>query len=554
MRRWLLLAETVIVIVALAGCQAPAASILPVVDTPMDGPTVIDVPVEVVSTSVVTPAGTTIAADGVTVKVPAGGVTGDTTVVVTRLDAPFRMNPYEPSGPTDVAATAIGHAYDFGPAGVRFAKPVDVTLPYDPGYVPDGTDPTRIDAAYFDGTRWVVAGGTVDPAAHTVTVRLQAFDGSVLVAILIGLGIGGAYVGIRWLFGGEGVRSDPISEGRANEWVVPSDPAVVAWAAQAVVLPRGNGEVLTDQAVPLKSDPTDEHSPLVDWAQQGRAFALSFRPGCGLSDAGACADSSGEPIRMKGRSSFEGFANWQKPADYYGKNDLRGDCTDMTNAWVSVLRSLGYQAKGVFGYARTTNDNDQEVLLPHVWPEVIIGGLPFIMDEDGWFWPLVEGIETLKLVRAGPDDERNAMWDETGQTPYVERWWLGPEVPAESASPTPSIVDQVPLDPGWELATSVLTSDPADPGDSRLYVTITRAYEFEGRNLVTIAVFEYRFVDGRLNERPSERVFFTEVTLNAAGSGDPVADGIARAAEATDAYIAEQGLLPGLPLCAEGQC
>jgi hypothetical protein len=69
------------------------------------------------------------------------------------------MNIFARYDPTDVAAIPIGHAYDFGPAGLQFAQPVEVTLPYDPQYVPAGTDPARIAAAYFNGVRWVVAGG-----------------------------------------------------------------------------------------------------------------------------------------------------------------------------------------------------------------------------------------------------------------------------------------------------------------------------------------------------------------------------------------------------------
>jgi hypothetical protein len=314
-----------------------------------------------------------------------------------------------------------------------------------------------------------------------------------------------------------------------------------------VIVPRDGGELQPDQAVPLMGDPTGVLPPFVGWAAQGRPFALSFRSECVLSPAGACAGSGGEPIRMKGRSSQEAFANWQKPADYFARNGLRGDCTDMANAWVSVLRSLGYEAKGVFGYALATLPSGKVEKLPHVWAEVVVGGLPFIMDDDGWFWPLNDGMEILKLVRATPDDPRNAMWDEGGQTPYVEGWWVGPAVPTVSSP--------VRLEPGWELATSIPASNPADPGDRRLYLTITRAYEFEGRKLVTIAVFEYRyFANGHLDDNPSGRIFFTEVEVKTDSAGDPVSDGLARAAESTAAYIAEQGLLPGLPVCFEGRC
>src|SRR5450759_2142738 len=208
-----------------AASAAPAASSLPALDTQMAGPTVIDVPVDVVSTSVVNTAGASIAADGVTVAVPARGVTGDTSVVVSRLNAPFHMNVFAPSAPTDVSAIPIGHPYDFGPAGVSFIQPVEVTVPYDPQYVPAGADPGRIIVSYFNGTSWVAAGGIVDPVAHTVTVRLTEFAGSVLVTTLVATAVGiGVNRLIHWYYGGEGTRSDPISEKQAAKWIAPSDP------------------------------------------------------------------------------------------------------------------------------------------------------------------------------------------------------------------------------------------------------------------------------------------------------------------------------------------
>jgi hypothetical protein len=371
---------------------APVASSLPVLETPMEGPTVIDVPSDVISTSVVPVGGASIAADGVTVAIPAGGVTSDTAVVVKRLNEPFHMNVFAPSAPTDVTAIPIGHPYDFGPSGVQFAQPVEVTLPYDPQYVPGGTEAGRLGAAYFNGTHWVVAGGSVDTAAHTVTVRLKAFNGIAWIPVLaVGLALGAlANAGVHWYYGGEGTKSDPISQKQAAKWIAPNDPAVSAAAAKATVggVPLGDEKKLG--AFLAKNG--DKNSPVT------------------------LVDAAGTPTTLGGRYSQGAGTNWQKPGDFLTTGKMSGDCTDVTNALVSVFRAKGYPAKGVFGYA-----GDKEH--PHAWGEVLIGGKMYLIDEDGNLQKLDTAMAAMNLLRPDATDPRAFMWDENGETPYETAWW-----------------------------------------------------------------------------------------------------------------------------------
>ncbi len=95
---------------------------------------------------------------------------------------------------------------------------------------------------------------------------------------------------------------------------------------------------------------------------------------------------------------------------------MKGDCTDVTAAMVSIFRSLGYPAKSVFGY---TVDKDS----PHVWGEVSVDGKPYLIDEDGHLQPLADAVKDLQLIRPDPDDPRAFMWDENGQVPYQADWW-----------------------------------------------------------------------------------------------------------------------------------
>lgn len=364
---------------------------LPVLQGVVDAPTVIDVPASVVSETVVTSAGGTISAEGVTVAVPAGGVSSDTKVVVSRLEAPFEMNVFAPVTSTDPAAMAIGKSYDLGPSGTTFAQPVDITLAYDPAFVPAGTDPATIGVAYYTGTHWAVAGGAVDPAAHTVTVRVQKLEGELFTTILVATAAGLLInKGIRWYYGGDGVKSDPISEKNASKWITPDDPTVRKVAASAKV----------------KGVPASDPEKLADFLKNHKGGSVPI----------TIAGPDGKPMTLGGRYSTAGNANWQKPADYLTTGDMRGDCTDVTNALVSAFRALGYPARGVFGYVV-----DKES--PHAWGEVVIGGKPYFIDEEGTLQPLDQAVTSMHLILPDASDPRAFAWDETGQAPYTPEWW-----------------------------------------------------------------------------------------------------------------------------------
>ncbi len=411
---------------------APSA---PLVQTVVDAPTVIDVPTEVVSTSTVTPAGASIAADGVTVTVPAGGVANDTEVVIARLGAPFGMNVFAPIGSTDPSALAIGKSFDFGPSGTAFEQPAVITLPYDPANVPDGTDPARITAAYWTGTHWAVAGGNVDPDAHTVTVAVSAFEGEIFTTIAIATGVGILInQGIKWYYGAEGVKSDAISEKNAPKWVTPDDPNVRTTAGTANV-----------DGIPL-NDPAKVADYLKRNADKKPAPVTLTGP-------------DGQPTTLGNKYSQAPGKGWQKPADYLTKGNLEGDCTDVTNAMVSMFRALGYPAKGVFGYVV---DKDS----PHAWAEVVIGGKPYLVDEEGKLQPLDQAMTSMHLIRPDPDDPRASMWDETGQAPYKAEWWNEEIDVNGSWAGTFTVTDVTMTDEARTDATKLAADEGCDLGEA----------------------------------------------------------------------------------------
>jgi hypothetical protein len=453
-------------------------------------------------------------------------------LTVTELVEPFGINQGDLPADGSSSAVCVGPIVDLGPEGIAFKEPVAVTISYDENRLPQGFAESEVAVAYWNGRAWVGVRGAVDTEKNTVTFRLKEFKGLIgttiagvviVGSVIIGEGI---YLWHKW-GSGETVTSDPISQGKAAEWVTPNDRTVRDWANRAVFVDEaGSHEQLA------VDDPA-----VAEWTKGGRSFSVAFK------------QPDGTLLSLKGRYSSAAGANWQKPADYFTTGDVRGDCTDVTNGVVSVLRNRGYRAKGVFGYA---GDKDT----PHVWGETIIGGEPFLIDEDGILWPLEKGLEALKLLRAESDDKRNAMWDEARQEPYQPEWWL--RSPEESTSTTASQEEStsttagsgpltVPTEPGYVVASSTQVTKAADPQDRRLFVTSTNSYDDDnGRSRVSVGVFEYVFVDGKLSNTPSRRIFSYDTPVGGENGG--LGEALALAAEATTKVIEEEGLVEGWPV------
>lgn len=385
---------------------------------PMQASTVIDVSHEEVASAVISAQGGVLEYGAVKVDVPPGALAADTTISITRLTEPFHTEPMEDTGTEAVAAVPAGSAYDFGPPGVAFVRPVTITLPYDPGMGPNEVDPRQIAIAYWNGQAWVLAGGTANPENHTVEVQLQRFDGSVGMAVVVGTVIGGAVYGlIKWL-SPEGTKSDPVSEGEAKDLVDPKDPVVQKQAAKAVLVNQKTREVRAldapDLAAWVEDSVKSKQTPILAYKDGNEVVRTTYDQGSG--------------------------SNWQKPSGFFTKGTtmrpssetpgitlggpLWGDCTDVTNASVSVLRAKGFAAKGVYGYG----DGDKR--RPHVWGEVRIGNRVYRIDNrGGLIAPENDGLDgemhykTYQPVSDPNDPHYNSMWDDEGQEPYDPMWF-----------------------------------------------------------------------------------------------------------------------------------
>lgn len=451
---------------------APAEVEVPpdlVATTPMDGPTVIDVPSRVVISETVGPDGAELSASGMTLRIPAGAA-ADTTVEVVELDAPFHANPYAPDEPDAIPVALAGPTFDVGPAGVQFAEPVEVVLPYDPTPVRD--DLGALAVAYWTGASWGLLPAAIDTEANTVTVRMESFDGTVLapswasrddIKKLFGttnpVGTTVARRVLKWVD-----MTDPIIDGTASEYVTPDAPEIEA-AAQGTTI----------DGVPL----TDELELAKHLAELKGGSGKIMLPG---------PDGSPRPFTYSAGNG----SNWQKPVDHIspkpsGNNfdgvpamgDMQGDCTDVTNTMTSIFIALGYPAKSVFGY---TVDTDSA----HAWTEVVIGGEPYIVHENGDIQALEDAVKRAQLIRPGALDNRSYEWDDQGQREYVEEWWNASRIDGLDGSWTGTITWERFTPPAWNDEQARCTSNDGLPlrvelrmqlqslGDDRYYMAYSR--------------------------------------------------------------------------------
>jgi hypothetical protein len=522
----------VIVLVILAATGVFSKDGPPLIETVMERATVIDVATDTRELWVTPEEGGLLEGPGFVLEVPAGAVDQPAPLTVAELLEPFGLDRQGP--PTDGTAHAVcvGPIVDVGPEGTSFDKPVTVTIAYDESRLPPGFPESEVAIAYWNGAAWVGVRGAVDTERDTVTIRLERFDGLIetTVAGLIFVGsviiAEGVYLYSTWS-NPETVMSDPITQKRAADWITPGDPTVNDWARRAVFV--DDAEVDATNAQLAVDDPAVD-----EWAKAGRRFSVGFK------------QPDGSVLTLaQGYSSATG-ANWQKPAQYFTAGNLRGDCTDVTNGVVSVLRNRGYQAKGVFGYAG-------DVSSPHVWGETVLGGRPYLVDEDGVLWPLEKGIQNIGLLRAASNDTRNAMWDETGQQPYEADWWLRDEptstttgdstISTDLESTTTTFIEgTVPTESGYTVEDCLQVGRAGDPHDLRIFVTSTRTYDYEGRSRTSVAVFEYLVIDGKVSEKVSRWLYSADVP------SDSIGEALSGAAEQIRRTIAEEGLTAGWPV------
>jgi len=385
-----------VVIVAAGGIGAAvvmnsrgASSQAPIADTPMEAPTVIDVTYDQVQASIQPATGGRLDKLGASLVVPPGALASATTLQMKVLQSPFHLAAGTPPANGKGYAYMVGPVVDFGPEGSSFNEPVTVTVPYSEKFLPAGESEDTIAPAYWNGQTWVVLPGAVDKNANSVSVRLKDFRGVSLAAVAVPV-LAAVIIGAGVVIYHKLTASDAIVDNKASKWITPNE-SVVEDAAKSATL---GGVKLSD------------HKALAAYLESGSHPDVKMNL--------VKADGTATEIHY---TDAEGASSWQKPVDYLTKGGMTGDCTDSTNAEVSMLRSLGYPAKAVFGY-------QFDVDHAHAWAEVMVDGKVYMVDEHGIFQPVAEALASLYLFRPEPGDPRyKGMWDEKGQMPYDPQWW-----------------------------------------------------------------------------------------------------------------------------------
>jgi hypothetical protein len=124
-------------------------------------------PATIISQQPVGPAGGTLRDDsGAAVAIPPGALGQETVIQIGRYAG-------APQG-----ASLTSEAYYFGPEATPFAKPVTVTVPYDPARLPAGLAAADLRLlVYREGVWAVVQGAVVDQPARTISGRVAGFSG-----------------------------------------------------------------------------------------------------------------------------------------------------------------------------------------------------------------------------------------------------------------------------------------------------------------------------------------------------------------------------------------
>jgi uncharacterized protein YjdB len=182
----------------------------------------------------------------VTMFVPAGA-----------LAQPSVLTAAVPSPLPEDARLVGGTAVDLAPAGLAFAKPVTLSLAYDPAKLPTGVTEASLQVYALQGSTWTpIAASAVDGAARTVRANVTSTGVfAVLTTPVASVAVAGAPASGQ-LYVGQTARLTAVPRdeagnalaGRAVVWTS-SDPSVVRVDANGVATAGAVGSAVVTAAV-----------------------------------------------------------------------------------------------------------------------------------------------------------------------------------------------------------------------------------------------------------------------------------------------------------------
>lgn len=115
--------------------------------------------------------GTVELGDGTKVEIPAGALQENTSIYIELIDEDEL-----PVFPEVGGLIPTGLARVLGPAGLVFAKPVIITIPYTEDDIPEGVEEKNLCVYFWDGTKWRRTGNeTVYPDDNLIKVEVNHF-------------------------------------------------------------------------------------------------------------------------------------------------------------------------------------------------------------------------------------------------------------------------------------------------------------------------------------------------------------------------------------------
>lgn len=351
--------------------------------------TIIPEPYDVVSNTI-SEEGGVIKDTNMHLMVPAGAIESHENIEIKKIHGQLPVG-QESRGQSLGEVVPISKPYDFGPDGIQFQKPVTVTLKYDEKSIPSGMNESDVAMLYFDGVKWVKLNGEQNKENNTYSASVDGFPGSLVIlgAVLTTVAAIGYKLKVHKKIGQ--LLNDPIKNNQIHTFIQPKNKLVKKYAKKIAIVTQ-DGEKLISFDDPKALAKYFENNTEND-------LRIGFKNKRGKKYT---------HLREKYVSSLD----YVEPVENYinkieAQEDKYGDCIEVTNALVSILRAKGYDIKGVSGYVKGK---------PHAWSEIVIGEEVYGIDEYGVITKLDYHKKYITYPKEG--DPYRKEWDEKGTRPY----------------------------------------------------------------------------------------------------------------------------------------